>query len=107
MIYVAIGAPFGAMLRYYISQKMNGRFPYGTLFINLLGAMLLGIVARFDMTTMLLLGTGFLGAFTTFSTLNIEIVKLYETHKNWCIFYIVITYIFGPLLYLFAYTFHL
>ncbi|TDM39877.1 CrcB family protein [Macrococcoides goetzii] len=95
------------MLRYYISQKMNGRFPYGTLFINLLGALLLGIVARNDITTMLLLGTGFLGAFTTFSTLNVEIVKLYPTNKNWCIFYIGTTYIFGPLLFLFAYTFHL
>lgn len=105
MILVALGAPFGAMLRYFMSQKMNSSFPYGTLVINLLGAFLLGLVASFDHTTMLLLGTGFLGAFTTFSTFNIEVVQLYKVTRPKAILYLLLTYIFGPLLFLIGLTF--
>ncbi|MGV2874842.1 CrcB family protein [Macrococcus capreoli] len=106
MLYVAIGAPFGAMLRYFMSQKINGRFPLGTLLINLCGACCLGIVARFDQTTMLLLGTGFLGSFTTYSTFNVEVLQLFEHRKSLAVNYLCITYILGPLLFLFAYMYH-
>ncbi|WP_414052296.1 fluoride efflux transporter CrcB [Macrococcus animalis] len=105
MLYVVLGAPLGAMLRYLVSQKLNGAFPFGTLMINLLGALLLGFVARLDQSMMLLLGTGFLGAFTTFSTFNVEIVQLFKERRLAAIVYLSLSYIIGPLLFLFAFTF--
>ncbi|WP_414048604.1 fluoride efflux transporter CrcB [Macrococcus animalis] len=105
MLYVVLGAPLGAMLRYLVSQKLNGAFPFGTLMINLLGALLLGFVARLDQSMMLLLGTGFLGAFTTFSTFNVEIVQLFKERRLAAIVYLSLSYVIGPLLFLFAFTF--
>ncbi|WP_414050472.1 fluoride efflux transporter CrcB [Macrococcus animalis] len=105
MLYVVLGAPLGAMLRYLVSQKLNGAFPFGTLMINLLGALPLGFVARLDQSMMLLLGTGFLGAFTTFSTFNVEIVQLFKERRLAAIVYLSLSYIIGPLLFLFAFTF--
>lgn len=104
MLLVALGAPFGAMLRYFISRRLNHSFPYGTLIINLLGSFLLGLVARYDIP-MLLFGTGFLGAFTTYSTFNVEVVQLFYRHKLLGLSYLLMTYIAGPLLFIIAFTF--
>jgi CrcB protein len=103
--WVAIGGFFGAMARYYSSQwfarRFPSRFPYGTLFVNLLGSFLLGILAggKWGTTVTLLFGTGFMGAFTTFSTFKIESLQL-GRQKNWKIltFYLALSYIFGILL---------
>lgn len=99
---VAIGGFFGACSRYVISMFCNSRFstsfPYGTLVVNSLGSFLLGILigTQAQEVYLFLLGIGFLGAFTTFSTLNVEIVHL-AAEKKWkvILFYIVSTYIIG------------
>jgi CrcB protein len=75
---VAAGGFLGATLRYgitrWLGKKASGGFPYGTLTVNLLGSFLLGWLTGtgFGSAALLFLGTGFTGAFTTFSTLNWE-----------------------------------
>ncbi len=104
MIYVAIGAFFGAVSRYAVSHKIDSKlktnFPYGTLCVNVIGSFILGYIIGIKMTDSitLLLGTGFMGAFTTFSTFKIESFK-YLLDKKWILFtiYILSTYGFGIL----------
>ena len=74
----------GALARFLLDGTIAGRlgrdFPYGTLAVNLSGALLLGVVTGAvsgDETTRLL-GTGFLGAYTTFSTWALESHRLAE-----------------------------
>ncbi|GKU83932.1 fluoride efflux transporter CrcB [Niallia sp. NCCP-28] len=100
ILMVGIGGFFGSISRYFISKKFNNKyiFPIGTLTVNLLGAFLLGIIVGAKMKTSIILffGTGFMGAFTTFSTLNLEMIKLhFNNYKKKLIYYITITYVGG------------
>ncbi len=102
LLLVAIGGFFGATVRYSVTRSLTknftGRFPHATLFVNLLGSYVFGACIGFQISTSvnLLFGVGFLGAFTTFSTLKLELVKL-KNEKNWVFFtnYFVLTYLFG------------
>jgi CrcB protein len=87
VLLIGLGGMLGANARYLVSVWAAGRFgtafPYGTLIINVSGSALLGFIltlamARFsnDPTPRLLLATGFLGAYTTFSTFAFETVAL-------------------------------
>lgn len=107
---VAFGGFCGAIARYYVSIKMNKRFPgsipYGTLTVNLAGSFLLGMILGANSRTLtLLLGTGFMGAFTTFSTLKIEGVML-ALNSQWraLIIYYGLSYSMGILLAYFGYV---
>ncbi|HEV3127571.1 MAG TPA: fluoride efflux transporter CrcB [Solirubrobacteraceae bacterium] len=62
-----------------VAESASG-FPYGTLAVNLLGSLLLGLLVGLTVSTTLyrLLGTGLLGAFTTFSTWALESHRLGE-----------------------------
>lgn len=84
---VMLGAGLGGGLRYYISgliQKLLPiYFPYGTLAVNFLGSLILGLlIFGLDEKEMLspnfklLLGVGFCGGFTTFSTFSFETFNL-------------------------------
>lgn len=85
LLLVALGGAFGAVARYGSSVICAGllgdRFPWGTLFVNVLGCFLLGWLVHGSTlandTTRLAIGTGFLGAFTTFSTFGVQ------THQAW------------------------
>jgi len=97
---VGIGGFFGAISRFTLSnvfQKQHS-FPYGTMIVNIIGSFLLGVIAgsNFGNTIYLLIGTGFMGAFTTFSTMSLDLVKLWE-NKQWkfLIVYFSLTYIGG------------
>jgi CrcB protein len=66
----ALGA-LGALARYGVAVAAP---PYGTLIVNLTGAFALGVLAGAGVrgAALLILGTGFLGAYTTFSTWMVE-----------------------------------
>ncbi|MGM7722898.1 fluoride efflux transporter CrcB [Metabacillus sp. Hm71] len=111
ILLVAIGGFFGAIARFSISEILNNkpasRIPLGTLTVNLSGAFLLGIITgvKADAMIGLLFGTGFIGAFTTFSTLKFEMIKLYlNKYKKEFLFYTVITYGGGLILAYLGYT---
>jgi CrcB protein len=89
LIFIAIGGAVGAVLRYGASisiYSLLGRaFPYGTLFVNVSGSLLMGLLSvlmleRFDIgpewRAAVLVGV--LGSFTTFSTFSIETLNLLE-----------------------------
>lgn len=91
MIFAAVGGFFGAIARVWLSDQLNRfSFPFGTLLVNVLGAFLLGLLAGSGVgeSGRLLFGTGFLGAFTTFSTWLFEVNKM-EVKK--AVFYLVFT----------------
>ncbi|TQR08443.1 fluoride efflux transporter FluC [Psychrobacillus soli] len=97
---VGTGGFLGAIARYYTSQKWNktvvDRLPLGTLAVNLIGSFLLGFILNVGLKDIyiLLIGTGFLGAFTTFSTLHKELFILQKYPRTW-VLYFVITYAGG------------
>jgi len=87
LLIVAIGAGFGGGLRYwlsnYIAKVLPIFFPYGTLAVNILGSIILGILifgfeekGNLSISMKLFLGVGFCGGLTTFSTFSLETLNL-------------------------------
>ena len=82
VLLVALGAAVGAAARWLVDRFVQSRhtsfFPWGTFVVNVLGSLLLGILlgARSAPDLVLVLGTGFCGGFTTFSTFSFETVVL-------------------------------
>lgn len=86
---VAVGGALGAMMRYGAAAAINrwtqSLFPFGTLAVNVLGCLLIGYVmmslprtGEWRESLRLLLVTGMLGGFTTFSSFSWETVGLIE-----------------------------
>ena len=86
---ISIGAIFGANARYLISRfaakELGAVFPYGTLFINLSGSLIVGFFmiwaserVLIDSRWRLLIVVGFCGAFTTFSSYAYETMAYFE-----------------------------
>lgn len=113
VLLVGIGGFFGSSARYLVSLipiKETTIFPVHTLFVNIIGAFLIGILAavlrddvinhRFN----LLLRIGFCGGFTTFSTFTLETLSLVERGYVFtaCI-YVLASVILGIGAILFAY----
>ncbi|MDN3608660.1 fluoride efflux transporter CrcB [Vibrio ostreicida] len=87
--FIALGGAFGACSRYLISElcaALLGRgFPYGTLTVNVMGSFIMGLlIAAFENELIAtepwrqVLGLGFLGALTTFSTFSMDNVLLMQ-----------------------------
>lgn len=83
---LSVAGGFGAATRLVVDglirSRVDGVVPWGTVFINLSGSFLLGVLAGLAGTHLLpdhwqtVLGTGFLGGYTTFSTASFETVRL-------------------------------
>ena len=88
LVFVGIGGALGSLARYklgkIVTEKSNTTFPIGTFLINITGAILLGIVSALDAgrNIYLLLGDGFLGAYTTFSTFMYEGFHLFQENEE-------------------------
>lgn len=92
LLLVGIGGGFGAMARFALIQAtadISKQIPLGVLISNVLGSLLIGILAAFLIKTSLfnedvsaytrsLLVTGFLGGFTTFSSFSLDIFNLLQ-----------------------------
>lgn len=92
LFWVGIGGFLGANVRYFIGRAIVERtgsvFPWGTLFINLTGAFLIGVIAQLLLLRegdspawRLLLVVGVLGGYTTFSSYALEIVALLQSDQ--------------------------
>ena len=93
-LFIALGAALGANARYWVTLWAANRFgtdyPTGTLLVNVTGSFLLGLLlalatGRLNLApeTRLLLLTGFLGAYTTFSTYAVESLALWSDAGWW------------------------
>lgn len=106
---IALGAVPGALCRYYITewskQKLGNRFPHGTFWINITGCWVMGLLIatiahlpNFPVEGGLLLATGFLGSYTTFSTYGIDTLNLWRSgDRGSTLFYSVGSMVFGVL----------
>jgi CrcB protein len=88
---IAAGGAAGALLRVALARSnpvAAGSWPWITFIVNLAGAFLLGYVAtrlqeRLPLSAYRrpLLGTGFCGALTTFSTMQLELLRMLDAHR--------------------------
>lgn len=89
LVLIAVGGAAGAVSRYlvhvWVEQLAGGRFPWGTFVVNISGSFLLGLVFALSIDRAMLapeiripLMVGFIGSYTTFSTLMLESWRLAE-----------------------------
>ena len=88
VLLVLVGGALGAPLRYltdlFVQSRHDSVFPWGTFAVNVVGSLILGATAGAVTTAagpawvLTLVGTGFCGALTTFSTFGFETVRLLE-----------------------------
>jgi CrcB protein len=80
----AIGAPARYLVDGAVEDRLRGRFPWGTFVINVTGSLVLGVITGLALyhglgaVPRVAAGTGFCGAFTTYSTYSYETVRLLQ-----------------------------
>lgn len=89
-IAISLGAIAGALTRYYLTiwfaNRLGMNFPYGTFFINISGCLVMGFFTTLATQKIniispeikLMISTGFLGAYTTFSTFGLDTISLLQ-----------------------------
>lgn len=90
LVLIAAGGALGSVARYlvdgWVLDRVSASFPFGTLTVNLTGAFALGLLSALTIDRSILpadirapVMIGFLGAYTTFSTLMLESWRLVES----------------------------
>ena len=103
VLLVALGGALGTVGRHGVgilaARLLGLAFPWGTLFVNVAGALAIGLLAaRVDALhadTRLFIGVGVLGGFTTFSTFSLEAVRLTEHHPWGAALYVASSLVLG------------
>lgn len=84
LVAAGVGAPARFLLDGWVQDRTTGAFPWGTFAVNISGCFALGLLTGFGLyhgtgtSARTILGTGGLGAYTTFSTFTFETVRLAE-----------------------------
>lgn len=84
LVAAAVGAPLRYLVDGFVQDRTDGAFPWGTFIVNVSGCLALGLLTGLGLyhglsgTTRTVIGTGGLGAYTTFSTFSFETVRLAE-----------------------------
>ena len=86
MVAGAIGAIARFLLEAAVQRRGDGSHPWGTFWVNVTGCLALGVITGFTdhhsaVAVHTVAGTGFCGAYTTFSTFSVESVRLIETGR--------------------------
>ncbi len=94
LLAIGLGSFIGGILRYLLSLVIQAKtmavFPYGTLAVNVIGCLLIGLVfgvaEKGSMSTewKLFLATGLLGGFTTFSAFSLETINMIRLGHHFC-----------------------
>ncbi len=103
---IGLAGALGAVARYllgrYVAERSASSFPLGTLIINITGAFLIGLIFALatrkliSPTLQATLATGFMGGFTTFSTMSWEGMQLARAGRSLhSLFYLGITFALG------------
>ncbi|MBW6400194.1 CrcB family protein [Roseomonas sp. HJA6] len=98
---VALGGAAGSVLRYLTSvlalEWLGAAFPWGTLTVNAIGSFAIGALAGADVEggARLLLVTGLLGGFTTFSAFSLEATILWDRAPALSIAYVAVSIMLG------------
>ena len=106
ILYIGVGGFLGSILRYLVSKGINNLFPfaflpYGTIAVNIIGSFILTFLMtatyiryQLPLEIVCFFATGFLGAFTTFSTFSYETLKLFsESHIRALIYFGVMIFL--------------
>ena len=103
LLLISAAGGLGAVARFVLDGVVKAsttvRYPVGTLLVNVTGSLLLGLVTGLALTHVvptrwhLILGTGFLGGYTTFSTASVETVHLVQ-ERRWLV---AVSYALGTL----------
>jgi fluoride exporter len=87
-LFVFVGGGTGAIARFWIGRWLatSSGFPWATFSINVAGSFLLGVLAillKDRPGWLVLLGAGFCGGFTTFSTFSLDTLRMLEDQAYW------------------------
>jgi len=91
ILLVGFGAAVGGIVRYLTSlfiQSPVGAFPWATFAVNVIGSFIIGVIVFSyserspDESMRLLLGVGFCGGLTTFSTFSVETLQLFQMQRE-------------------------
>jgi fluoride exporter len=105
-LYIALFGALGSLARYGVGLLarawFGAAFPWGTLLINIFGSFVLGLIVslafsgRVSESTRLAIGVGFCGAFTTFSTFELETQQLFAQGRGLeAVGYAAMSFVFG------------